>query len=116
KRAGLVLELVDDAAGELGADALRAGDLGGVAGSAGSLQLAGGECGENRQGDLAADALYRGQQAEPVTLRRVGKAEQAHVVLADLEMGEDGYLVPRDAECGQGLARAMDEIAHAADV
>src|SRR5690606_17960311 len=60
--------------------------------------------------------LHRGQQAEPVALAGTGEAEQAHVVLADLEIGEHGDLVAGEAERGQSLARAVDEIADALDV
>src|SRR5690606_39984482 len=85
ERASLVLELIDDTASELGTNALGAGDLGCVAGGAGALQFFGAERGKNGQGNLAAHALHRGQQAEPVALGSLGEAEQAHIILADLE-------------------------------
>jgi hypothetical protein len=83
QRAGLVLELVDDAAGELGADALARGRLApAVAGGAGRVAVSSSSSAERiAERDLAADALTRWSAAEPVALGRLARSRAAHVVL-----------------------------------
>jgi hypothetical protein len=112
----LVLELVDDALGELGADSGGAGDHGVVAARHGAVEIVAGKGRQDGEGDPGPDALDGDQQPEPVALVARGEADQADVVLADLHDGVEDDLAAGRAERGERPRRGEDEIAHAVDV
>ena len=115
--AGLVLQLVDDALGELGADALGAGDHRLVAARDGAVELVAGQRGEDGERDPGADALDRGQQPEPVALVARWRSRPAgwRPRQTSISVWSTTSLADR-AERGEGAGRGGDEIADAADV
>ena len=71
---------------------------------------------EDGERDPGADALDRGQQAEPVALGGGGEADQPDRILGDQHLGVQHDLLADRAERGEGAARGGDEIADAVDV
>ena len=114
--AGLVLQLVGDALGQLGADALRPGDHRMVAARHRAVDLVDGQGGEDGEGDAGADALHRGEQPEPVALRRAGEADQADEILGDQHFGVEHDLLADRAQRGERAGGGGDQIADAVDV
>ena len=84
--------------GELGADAVGAGDHRLVAAADGGRQLLGAEHRQYGQRDAAADALHAGQLPECFALSGRTESEQGPAVLADLQLGEDGDVPANRAE------------------
>jgi hypothetical protein len=87
----LVLEFVHDAARQLGPNPLGPCNHGSIAIGTGLLHLARGECGKDRQRDLAADPLHLREKAEPVPLCRLGEAIQMDVVFSHMGFDQKGY-------------------------
>src|SRR5438034_2690062 len=116
QRANLVLELGDDAAGKLGADAAGPRQARLVLARHGAQQLVGVERALHRQRDAGADALDGDQQAEPVARRSVGEAVEMDVVLADMSLDQQADRLSRRRQAGQRAAGGEHQIADAADI
>src|SRR5262249_10810124 len=86
----LVLELGDDALGDLGADAGGTRDHRLVAHGDRGGELGGPQRAEHRQRDLGADALHGLQETEPFALKVGEEAEQPDLILAHMGLDREG--------------------------
>ncbi len=109
-------EFVDDAHGELGADAIGSSDHRLVAAADGGGELGRVEHRQDGERDAAADALHAGQRAEALALARRAEAEQGHAVLAHLHFGEQHDVAADRADRIEGAGAGEDEIADPGDI
>src|SRR3954470_691586 len=113
---GLVLQFVDDALGELGADALGSGDHLIVAAGCCAVDFIDRERRKDGERDPRADSLDGDQQPEPVALGSGREADQADEILGDQHLGVEHHLLADRAKRRKRPARGGNEIADAADV
>src|SRR5579883_3117713 len=116
KAGRLVLELGDNALGDLGADTRRARHRGLVAQRDRVRQFRRRQRAEHGQRDLGADALHGLQQAKPFALDVAAKAEQFYRVLSNVGFDRQYGSFARRGQMLQRARRAMHLVADAADV
>ena len=112
--AHLIPQLQDDALGQLGADALGAGEGLGIPGGNGEHQPVGGGIREDGQGHPGAHPGNADEHPEAAALLLGGKAEQLHAVLLDPQVGQQGDLLPTAGQTGKGVGGGGALVADAA--
>ena len=113
KRADLILQFIDNPAGEFRPDAIGARDHRGVAAANRKREILWFDGGQYRKPHLAAHTLHPCQKAEPVALFARGKADETHVVFADLHFGEYGGEIVGLAKRRQCPRACLHQIADA---
>jgi len=112
--AHLIPQLQDDALGQLGADALGAGEGLGIPGGNGEHQPVGGGIREDGQGHPGTHPGNADEHPEAAALLLGGKAEQLHAILLDPQVGQQGDLLPTAGQTGKGVGRGGALVADAA--
>src|SRR5690606_20598193 len=112
----LVLQLRADPRRQLGTDTVGPADRRLVLGGDRLGELQRRQHRQDRQGAARADALHRGQQAEPVPLGGFQEAIEVDVLLADVGFDQQARRAARRRQHAECPARAEHQIADAADV